>query len=453
MNDERAPGAQYDVVIVGGRPAGASLAARLGARGRRVLVIDRAEFPSAPGVPSCPVLYPAGIELLDEIGVGERDYAAGAINVRSFVIEFHTYFDAAFRTLDVHGRDYVSLIDRVPFDLALWKNLARFPTVTARSGFAVDELVRDGAGRVIGVEGHAEGGPTERILAGCVVGADGRFSLVARKAGARITEDRPEHASTVYFADWEGVSPYGDSPEPQAHIYVTGKGTDVLHLPQPGGRTTICTHQRADRVDIRGDAEAYYHGVLDAYEGTRRRRVHARRVSPVIGLKRIANRYLSASGPGWVLVGDALHHKDPVDGQGIYDALLEAKILADALDTVHAGTRTFEQAAAWYEARVLEETHPMFLATMERLKKELYEEPPEIVIRTLIRWLMHDPEYQRRFLSFLCRVIPADGWLPPSLVRAAAARGALADLRGLMGRVTATRSRPGGEQPGTAPAP
>lgn len=42
MDHQRAPEAQYDVVIVGGRPAGASLAARLGERGRRVLVIDRA---------------------------------------------------------------------------------------------------------------------------------------------------------------------------------------------------------------------------------------------------------------------------------------------------------------------------------------------------------------------------------------------------------------------------
>ena len=40
----------YDVIIVGGRPAGASLAARLGAAGLRVLILDRATFPSLPAV-------------------------------------------------------------------------------------------------------------------------------------------------------------------------------------------------------------------------------------------------------------------------------------------------------------------------------------------------------------------------------------------------------------------
>ena len=393
-------------------------------------------------MPSCPVLYPAGIQLLEEIGVAESDYAEAAIKVQAFVIEFHTYFDAHFKTPTTYGRDYVYGIDRTPFDLALWKNLARFPTVTARSGFAFDDLIRDGAGRVIGIEGHAEGGAPERILAGCVVGADGRFSAVARKAGAKITEDHPAHTSTVYFADWEGVLPYGDDLQPQVHIYATGRGTDVLHIPLRNGHTTLCLHQRADRVDIRGDADAYYRGVLESYGGVRRRLAGAKQVTPVIGLKRVGNRYLEAGGPGWVLTGDALHHKDPVDGQGIYDALVETKILDQALASVDAGERSFAEAVTWYETRVREETHGMFLATMDRLKKELYDEPPELVIRTMIRWLLHDPEYQRRFLLFLCRAIPAEGWLPSSVVRGAVMRGALGDLRGLARRVLSRARSP-----------
>jgi flavin-dependent dehydrogenase len=208
---------------------------------------------------------------------------------------------------------------------------------------------------------------------------------------------------------------------------------------------------RADRVDIRGDAEGFYLATLESYPGVQRRLAGARRVSPVIGLKRVANRYLEAGGPGWVLVGDALHHKDPVDGQGIYDAMLEAKLLAEALAAVAEGERSFTAAVAWYEARVREETHGMFVATMDRLKKELYDEPPELVIRTLVRWLLTDPEYQRRFILFLSRAIPPEGWLPPSLVGAAAARGALRDLRGLVHRVMGSRGAPGA--PGSSGAP
>jgi len=435
MDETREGDAGYDIIIVGGRPAGASLAARLGAQGRRVLVVDRASFPSGPGVPSCPVIYPPAIQLLEEIGVPERDYAAGALPIKDLIIEFDRYFEARMRMVEAHGRDYILGIDRARFDLALWKNLARFPTVTARSDFSFDDLVRDADGRVIGIDGHASGGPRERILAGAVIGADGRFSVVARRAGARVVEDRPAHASTVYFADWEGLSPQGDEVAPLVHIYATGRGTDVLHIPLPGGNTTICLHLRADRVDIGGDAEAFYLATLQSYAGVRRRLVGAKRVSPVVGLKRVGNRYLEAGGPGWALVGDALHHKDPVDGQGIYDALIEGKLLAEALGTVARGDRRFSEAVAWYEARVREETYPMFLATMDRLKRELYEEPPPLVIRTLLRWLLNDPAYQRRFLLFLSRGIPPEGWLPPWLMGAAALRGALGDLRGLLRRV------------------
>jgi 2-polyprenyl-6-methoxyphenol hydroxylase-like FAD-dependent oxidoreductase len=237
------------------------------------------------------------------------------------------------------------------------------------------------------------------------------------------------------------------------HIYATGRGVDVLHLPMPNGRTTVCTHIRADRADVGGDAEAFYHGVLDRYPGVRRRLAGARRVTPLLGMKRVGNRYLTPGGDGWVLVGDALHHKDPVDGQGIYDALVEAKLLDAALASVDTGTRTFAEAVRDYDARVREETHPMFLATMDRLRKELYDEPPELVIRTLVRWLLTDPEYQQRFLRFLSRAIPPQNWLPPSLIGAAAVRGALRDLRNLAQRVSGRPSPGVSSTPARGPAP
>ena len=73
----------YDVIIVGGRPAGASLAARLGAAGLRVLILDRATFPSLPAV-SAPFLLPHALELLDEIGADEAAYAEATPRLRAF---------------------------------------------------------------------------------------------------------------------------------------------------------------------------------------------------------------------------------------------------------------------------------------------------------------------------------------------------------------------------------
>ncbi|APR86896.1 hydroxylase [Minicystis rosea] len=442
MNQTRALSEQYDFVIVGGRPAGASLAARLGARGIKVLVIDRADFPSAPGVPSCPVIYPSAMRLLDEMGIEERLYAKNAVPIRDIAIEFGSHFTAPFRMLEAFGRDYIYSIDRVSFDRVLWDNLARFPSVTRRARFSFVDLVRDESGRVIGIDGHDEGGPTVRIHARCVIGADGRFSMVARKAGARITEDHPDCTSTVYFAEWEGVRDLPGGGASGILVHTTGRGLNVMLISAPGGRTTVCTQERSDHVDVHGHADTYYQETLERLPALRRRLEGAKQVTPLRGLKRIANRYYEFGGPGWVLVGDAVHQKDPVDGQGIYDALLETQILDEALAAWHEGKVSFEQALASYRERVLAGTHGMFMATMDRLRRELYDEPPEVVIRTMLRWALHDPEYQRQFLLFLSRAIPPESWNPSSLLPAVSMRGVLADIKRWLARDSAPVSRP-----------
>jgi len=360
----------YDVIIVGGRPAGASLAARLGRRGARVLVADRATFPSLPGVPSSPAVYPAAIYLLDELGVPESSYADAHARITTFVMSFGERFDAVAHLPVMWGRGYGLGIERSQFDNVLWEHLGRYPSVTRRAGLTVTDLLRDSGGRVIGVVARERDAPDERITTRCVVGADGRYSPVARMAGARVVEEENRHVSTVYFADWEGVAPVSEGVH-AAHVYATGRGLDVLFIPVPGGRFTINTHARADRVDVRGDAQGYYLRTLRSLPGVARRIAGARQATPLYGIKRIANGYREAAGDGWVLVGDALHYKDPADGQGIFDALLESKLLDEELGPWLAGERDFAEATARYARAVRAETHPMFRATVERLRREL----------------------------------------------------------------------------------
>lgn len=428
MNHPRALEPEYEIIVVGGRPAGASLAARLGAQGVATLVIDKAGFPSEPSVPSCAVLYPQAMQLLDELDVDERQFGDESSKIRRFVVEVHDHFQAKFPMVETLGRDYVYGIDRSTFDATLWSGLRRHPSVTTREGLGFVDLLRR-EGQVVGVRARDREGQEHAIRARCVIGADGRFSTVARKAGARIREDFADRTSTVHFATWEGVRPLDDDPRSTLHVYTTARGTDVLFFPRPKNRVSVCTHVRSDRVNIEGDATRYYLGMLESFAGVARRLEGARRVDEVVGLKRVANRYLDAGGPGWALVGDALHHKDPVDGQGIYDALLESKILAEELLAWRAGEHGWEELLARYDRRVREGTYDMFMATMQRLRRELYDEPPALVMKTLMRWMLSDAEYQRRFISFLCRGLPPATWLTPGVMGRAIARGMLGDVR------------------------
>jgi 2-polyprenyl-6-methoxyphenol hydroxylase-like FAD-dependent oxidoreductase len=417
----------YDAIIVGGRPAGASLAARLGKRGAKVLLVDRSRFPSEPGVPSSPVMYQAGLAILHELGVDADALAKVMEPISAIGFRYGDYFDTVIPVPRMWGIDHAHGVDRSGFDDLLWRHLDRFPSVERREGFSVRDVVRDRDGRVVGIVGRSRNGESdEEFRARCVIGADGRFSLVARKVGAAVIEEETHYLSTAYHATWEGVPPFGRGAN--FDIHVTGRGLDLLTLPIGRGRMLVNTHERADRVEIGGDAQAYYLATIAKAPAVHARLRDAKQVSKVVGLRSIGNGYRRAGGPGWALVGDAVHYKDPVDGQGMYDALLGARILDASLAAWLVGARSWEGSVAEYERELHAETHDMFVETVARVRKELYSEPPPLIIKTLIRWAMTDPIYQERFVRYIGRAIPAKGWNSPRMLAAAAWRGLRRDL-------------------------
>ncbi|MCA9654238.1 MAG: FAD-dependent monooxygenase [Myxococcales bacterium] len=105
---------EHDVVIVGGRPAGASLAARLGAQGVSTLVIDRARFPSMPAVPSCAVLHPQTVAMVEELGIDEAAIGSEASRCRRFVLTVDGHFASQLPMIEAHGRDYGDLRRLLP---------------------------------------------------------------------------------------------------------------------------------------------------------------------------------------------------------------------------------------------------------------------------------------------------------------------------------------------------
>jgi 2-polyprenyl-6-methoxyphenol hydroxylase-like FAD-dependent oxidoreductase len=419
--DDPVANPDYDVIIVGGRPAGASLAARLGKRGVRVLIVDRATFPSHPGVPSSPAIHAGTMALLDELGIEQATYDDVHARMRALLIDIAGVFTAKFPVPKLaNGRDYVMGIDRAKFDAALWDHLDRFPSVEKRSGFNVTNLAWQGK-RVVGIIGATKGETPREITARCIIGADGRYSLIARKAGSEIVEDASTYTSTVYFANWKGVKPL--HPDYQVgYVHATARGLDALFFAMPNGEWCINTHARSDRVRIDGNPERYYMDTLRSLPRVWKYLEKAERTSNLMGIKQIGNGYRRPSGPGWVLVGDAVHYKDPADGQGIYDALISAKLLDGALDQWLSEKASWESAMDSYRRELWNETHAMFIVTTTRIKRELYSEPPMPIVRTLMRWMMTDPQYAETFIRVQGRDRPPESLLSNKLAASAVAR-------------------------------
>ncbi|MET0390997.1 MAG: NAD(P)/FAD-dependent oxidoreductase, partial [Polyangiales bacterium] len=408
--------ATFDVLVVGGRPAGASLAARLGAAGVRVLIVDKARFPSRPAV-SAPFVLPHALGLLDELGVSERDYARDTPRLSHYVLEYGNHFRARLGfTQPIAGRDYFYAVERSRFDACLWDNLSRFPNVLALSQVHAHDLLRDASGRVCGVLASADGEPHPVPLrAACVVGADGRHSLIARKLGLSPSEQRFDVDTSLHYAHWQNVGPLADEAAPVAHIHSAGDGFGIVFMPSADGETMVLAQGRSDRYDAGlASPQARYEAVLRARPSLWQRLAHAKQVSKLHGMKRLGNLFRPACGPGWALVGDAYHQKDSIDAQGIYDALLGARVLAQMLIAWQRGEVGLSQALEDYRRAIYTELKPMFDFTLSRVKRELYgSPPPPVVARSVLRWIVTSEAYGKNFGALVTRRLAPEQLMRP----------------------------------------
>ena len=400
----------YDVIIIGGRCAGSSLALRLAGNDLKILLVDRATFPSLPNVPSAPFIHDGTMRLMDELGIPESEYTHDGSKIEHFMIDMAGYFQVDMPLSQIGlKRNYFCGIDRNLFDATLWKYASRADGVTARDGFSVTEILKDETGKVRGIVGKSTDGESESITADLVVGADGRFSFSARQFGAEVVETRNDHTSAVYFAEWKGVGEYSLDCPNAVTSYNTGRGFMVLVIPLGERIHHVATYMRSDEARFGGQGvEQAYHESLERIPHLKDRLKDARRITDIVGMRPIENAYRAAYGENWALVGDAVHYKDPADGQGIYDALLESKLLAETIIDWKQNETRWTKAGADYQQKMLAATHSTFLHTVANVKQTLYTNAPAFLAKTLIRWMMSVPDFQRNFLRYLSRAIPAE---------------------------------------------
>ncbi len=283
-------------------------------------------------------------------------------------------------------------------------------------------------GKVIGIKGQTERDKEESFTADLVVGADGRFSFAAKQFEAAILEEHNDHITNSYHAEWENVAD-GAAPH-SAAMYNTAKGLAVLMIPIDTRKYIVATYMRPDRQKSNMRPEEFYHESLEAIASVRERLKDAHCMTPVVGVKGIRNGIRQPIGDGWALVGDAFHYKDPLDGQGIYDALIEARYLSEAIQQWLTSGKTWEQAGHNYAEKAIKATHPMMLQTVKRVKGTVFNDPPPFIIKTLVRWLIGSREYHRDFFRLLTRESDPSKWETPGVMGRAVRRGIMNDLFG-----------------------
>ena len=406
----------YDVIIVGARVAGSSTAMLLAGKGLRVLLVDRATFPSDT-LSTHQVQLPGGARLR-RWGLLDQVVASGAPPARE------VRFDAGPVVLQgrypaFEGVDAVYSPRRTVLD-ALLLEAARTAGAEVREQFIVEELTLE-AGRVSGIRGRAKGGQPVTEASRLVVGADGKHSLVATTVGAPVHHDRPPLTMGCYTY-WHDVPLDGGEiyarPRRAIGAWPTNDGLTLTYLAWP------VEEFPAFRADVEGNVLSTLDLAGDLGERVRAgRRAERFRASPDL-----PSFFRRPFGPGWALVGDAGLVMDPVTGQGIGDALRDAELLAEAVEAGLGGRRPLAGALADYERARDRAALAMYEFTTDLAAFG----PPTAEQQALFGALEGRQDEIGRFLGVLTGAVPmADYFRPRSLLRVLGVRGlACMALRG-----------------------
>jgi len=321
----------FDVVIVGARCAGSPLAALLARAGLRVAVVEQATFPR--DTLSSHVIQADALRFLSRLGVLSEVSATGARIMRAI--------DLRLEDVRVQG-DYPSVggseggaicVRRFVLDPIL-AGAAERAGAELWMGTRVVSLVRE-AGRVAGVRA-ARAGLDFELRAPLVVGADGRRSLVAEQVGARryhlLENERAYYWSFFEDADHSGVPTF--AMHRWADRFVFGGPAD--HGLYIVGVSPEAGELEAFKRELRGSFMDHVQSCGPVAE----RLVSARLATKIFGIRRYTTYFRESAGPGWVLLGDAGHFKDPAIGRGIGDAFVQAERLSGAIVTGLARQRS-----------------------------------------------------------------------------------------------------------------
>src|SRR5687768_2231916 len=325
---------EYDVLVVGGGPAGSCAAARARQHGLRTLVVEKCAFPRFHIGES---LLPAGNRVLREIGVWPKVEAAGFIP--KFGAEFHRADGSevkkiVFRESFIPGLDSTFQVERARFDGVLLDH-ARELGAEVRMQTTVTSLQSNNGLHRVTLIGPA--GETE-VEVPWVIDATGRETGLMSEQ-KRALDPSPFPKRMAIYSHFHGVV-RAPGPEGGNILIVRLEGGWFWIIPIDREKTSVglVTTVEAFRA-AREVPEVYFRNAIGNSPKLRELLSGA---TPMMGFH-VTSDYSyfrrDLAQERLVLAGDAGGFFDPIFSSGVYMATSSGKLAADLVARAHAAGR------------------------------------------------------------------------------------------------------------------
>jgi len=319
----------FEVVVVGGGPAGAAVATLVAQAGRDVLLLERA---SGPRFKIGESLMPATYWTFQRLGVLEK--MRQSFFPKKFSVQFFTHDGRAtspfyFFENEDHPSTQTWQVMREDFDRLLLDNAAEHGA-EVRFGANVREVLFED-GRAVGVKVEEEGESRE-IRSRVVVDATGQSAFLSRQLGLREVDDCLRNVS--YFTHFEGAQRgYGIDEGATLILHTRNQDSWFWFIPLPEDRVSVGVVGPVDYLVAGGDGDPQrvFERELELCPPLRERLEGARQVREVQVAKDFSYVSRRIAGDGWVMVGDAFGFLDPIYSSGVFLALKSGEMAADAI--------------------------------------------------------------------------------------------------------------------------
>lgn len=340
--------AEVDVAVIGGGPAGSTIATLLAERGFSVALADKDHHPRFHIGES---LLPMNLPLLDRLGVREEVDRVGMPKYAAeFVSPQHDGRLQQFQFGNAWDKSlpFAYQVRRSEFDEILLRN-ARKKGVAVVEGCRVGGVdFHPGARHV--VKGRVDDGTEREWHARFVVDASGRDTLLSNRF--KLKYKNPAHVSSALYGHFRNAKRNPGRDEGNITIYWFEHGW-FWFIPLADGTTSVGAvcwphYMRSRKVDV----TRFFLDTIALAPALAERLADAELVEPPTATGNYSYLSTRTHGDGYILVGDAFAFLDPVFSSGVYLAMAGAFFAADTVETVLKTPARAADALAEYDRRV-----------------------------------------------------------------------------------------------------